>query len=373
MKILHIINFMGSGGVETFLRNLIHKQMIKDEVTIITLISENTYNFDDFKEVKEKVNFIEFPFKKIYDPRIVFRLRKIVNKCKPDIVHTHLFPGQFIVPISLIGIDTKLITTEHGISLRRVNYPLFHYLERVSFSLYKKIICVSEIVNIKLKIEYPTLSQKIITINNGIDIQKVINTKSIKKCELSTKFKNSDIVVCMVGRMEKGKDFDTLINAMSFLPKNYKLLIVGKGYTEEKIKKTVLESGEEARISFFGFKKDIYYVYKSIDIFVLSSDREGLPMVLLEAMSAKKPCIGSNVDGIKDLLLDDDILFEYKNEKELATKIMNVYEKYDYYSQRSWENVQKYSFDYMFNKYEKVYSEINGSSKKNFKEMEIDK
>lgn len=357
MKIVHIINFMGSGGVETFLKNLIFEQSRKHEIILITLTNQNTYNFDDFIPMSDRITFIEFSYKKIYDFRIVIKLRKTIYNINPDIVHTHLFPGQFIVPISIIGIKTKVITTEHGISLRRIKYPLFHYLERISFSLYAKIICVSEAVNEKLKEEYPELSDKIVTINNGINIEKIVKTKKVLKKELSDKFLEDDIIVCMVGRLDIGKDYETLIRTMKLLPDNYKLLIVGQGYKRLDLEKLVEKLDLEKRIDFFGFKKDIYYVYKSIDIFVLSSEREGLPMVLLEAMSAQKPCIGSNVDGIKNLLVDSNILFEYQNEKDLADRILYVNNNYQLLSEKSFENVNNYSFEKMFDSYEKLYAE----------------
>lgn len=357
MRILHIINFMGSGGVETFLKNLIFEQSKKHEITLITLTNQNTYNFDDFILIKNRVTFIEFPYKKIYDLRIISKLRKTINSIVPDIVHTHLFPGQLIVPLSIVGIKAKVITTEHGISLRRIKYPLFHYLEKVSFSLYSKIICVSEAVNEKLKEEYPTLLNKIVTINNGIDIQKIFNTNKVLKSQLSSKFVEEDIVLCMVGRLEVGKDFETLIKSIKFLPNNYKLLIVGQGSKKFELEKLAKNLNLEDRIDFFGFKKDIYYVYKTIDIFVLSSEREGLPMVLLEAMSAKKPCIGSCVDGIKTLLADGNILFKYQDEKDLASKILYVKNNYQFFSEKSYKNVNGYSFEKMFESYEKLYEE----------------
>lgn len=357
MKIVHIINYMGSGGVETFLKNLIFEQAKTHEITLITLIDNNTYNFDDFLSIKDKVSFIEFPYKKMYDVRIVFRIRNILKHLQPNVVHTHLFPGQFIIPISTFGIKSKLFTTEHGISLRRKKYPLFHYLEKISFSKYKKIICVSEAVNEKLKEEYPELSDKIITINNGIDIEKIVKTKKVLKEELSDKFLEDDIIVCMVGRIDIGKDYETLIRSMKLLPDNYKLLIVGQGYKRLALEKLVENLDLEKRVDFFGFKKDIYNIYKTIDIFVLSSEREGLPMVLLEAMSAQKPCIGSNVDGIKTLLVDVSILFEYQNDKDLANKILYVNNNYKIYSEKSYYCVQNYSFNKMFESYEKTYKE----------------
>jgi len=348
---------MGKGGVETFLKNLIYEQVKKHDIVLITLTNNNTYNIEDFKSIKGNMSFIEIPYKKIYDLRIIFKLRSIIKKIKPDIIHTHLFPGQFITPIILLGFNLKFITTEHGISLRRIKYPLFHYLEWFSFSRYNKIVCVSSAVNIKLKEEYPSLSYKILTINNGIDIQRVYNTNIVKKSELSNKFNDSNIIICMVGRLDVGKDFETLIKAMKLLPTCFKLLIVGDGPKRKNLEKMVIDLELEDRVDFFGFKKDIYYVFKSIDIFVLSSEREGLPITLLEAMSAKKPCIGSNVDGIKNILVDE-LLFEYKNEHELADKILFVNNSYELYSEKCYLIVQQYDFSKMFESYESLYKEV---------------
>lgn len=358
MKILHITNFMGTGGVESFLLNLMEEQSKFHDVSLLTILKKNTYKADDVGR-DSKIVFFELNFDKIIDPRILLKLRKAVKENNPDIIHVHLFPAQFIVPVSLLGLGFKIITTEHGISHRRINYRLFHYLEYFGFRLYEKVIGVSSPVSNSLVCEYPRLNNKVETINNGIEIDKVKKAEKVSKSSLSKIFSEDDIVICMVGRLEIGKDYETLIKSLTLLPEQYKLLIVGEGYKRQALEELVSNKNLENRIAFYGFKKNIYYIYQSIDIFVLSSEREGLPMSLLEAMAAGKPCLGSNVDGIRNILDRSDLVFEYKDYHELANKITHLASELDFYSKISENTIKDYSFEKMFIEYEKIYAEIS--------------
>lgn len=357
MKILHIIGFMGTGGVESFLLNLIKKQSEIHDVSLLTILDKNTYLADDvFPESKNK--YIQLNFASIINPLIILRIRNEVKKIKPDVVHVHLFPAQLIVPIALLRLDCKVLTTEHGISHRRIKYPLFHSFEWLGFYLYSRIVGVAEPVSKSLADEYPQFESKIVTINNGIDINAVYSALAVPKSSISSLITDDDILICMVGRLEVGKDYETLIEAMQFLPKKFKLLIVGEGCKRKLLEDKVINCGLANRVVFYGFKRNIYFIYKSIDVFVLSSEREGLPMVLLEAMAARKPCIGSSVDGIKNILEWKDILFTYGNAFELAEKIKGVYSAVEFYSNFSAEKIQDYSFEQMFLSYERLYSDI---------------
>lgn len=359
MNIVHVVNFMGSGGVEVFLKQLTNYQSMNNKIYIIAMCNKNTYNGNDFN--KSNVVFISMKHEKIMSISNLINFRKTLKKLKPDLVHVHLFPAQLLVPIILFDFKCPIITTEHGISMRRKKYKWLYHIEGLSFRRYDRIIGVSDDVSNKLIEEYPKFRSKVCTVNNGIDIESIEKINGVSKTKICSYFFENDFIICMIGRLEVGKDYETLINAMKFLPNSIKLLIVGKGYNEEKLKKLIVELNLENRVYFFGFSKDILWIYKSIDLFVLSTEREGLPLVLLEAMASERVCLGSKVDGVKNILEDNDLLFEYGNFEELSKKIFDFYKdngKMKKYSEYCFSLVKQYNINRMYDKYDKVYMEV---------------
>lgn len=82
--------------------------------------------------------------------------------------------------------------------------------------------------------------------------------------------------------------------------------------------------GVDSRIHFLGLRKDVPNLLQASDVIVLSSKHEGFSISMLEAMSCKKPFIGSNVPGIGDLVRDVALLFEFQDDEELALRIKEV-------------------------------------------------
>lgn len=356
IKILHVINNMGNGGVETFIKRMTNFQVEKYDVYIVSITNNDTYTSSDFDP---RVNYYNLGFKNIYNPFLIIKLNKVITSISPDIIHTHLFPSQFFTPLFCTYKKVKFITTEHGISQRRKKIKLFYWLEKQSFKKYNKIVAVSSAVENNLLHEYPCFKDKIININNGIIIDDFLKVQKVNKFNLSEKFKTEDVILGMVARLDKGKDFFTLIKSLKNLPNNYKLLIVGKGPLEEEIKHEVYKNKLEDRVVFYGFKKEIFHIYKSIDIFILSSKSEGLPLVLLEAMAAGLPCLGSDVPGINNLL-NKKSLFTYGDSKQLANLIMKATSEKEKFIEYSTIIVKNFNFHEMKKKYDDIYSELLG-------------
>ena len=128
----------------------------------------------------------------------------------------------------------------------------------------------------------------------------------------------------MVASFRKQKNHKTLIKALSNLNSNYTLSLVGEGDNLENIKSLTKELNLEKRVHFLGFRNDIAELYRNHDIFVLSSHSEGFGLVAVEAMASGLPVIASNVDGLREVVDGAGLLFEPKNEIELAKQIQKV-------------------------------------------------
>ncbi|OGL54002.1 MAG: hypothetical protein A3C43_09660 [Candidatus Schekmanbacteria bacterium RIFCSPHIGHO2_02_FULL_38_11] len=170
-----------------------------------------------------------------------------------------------------------------------------------------KIIAVSERAR-----KYFTLgskvSQKVITIYNGIDTKRYdpdkIDTSLKKEFEIS----EEDLTIGSIGTLDQNKGQKYLIEAIERLKAdgitNIACLICGTGEDEKYLKELVREKNLTKEVLFLGFRKDIPRVLRILDIMVMTSFAESFSMSIVEAMAMEVPVIGTNVGGIPEVVDD---------------------------------------------------------------------
>jgi glycosyltransferase involved in cell wall biosynthesis len=146
--------------------------------------------------------------------------------------------------------------------------------------------------------------------------------------------------------------------------KNYKLLFIGKGGLESQLKEEAESLGIMDNVKFLGFRDDVKEIYKILDIFVLPSLSEGLPLSLLEAVASKVPVIASKVGGIPEIIKDgiNGFLIPPKNVPLLSEKIYYLLQNQEIAKQLAQEAYHNYLKNFeisiMVNKYENLFSGI---------------
>jgi len=228
----------------------------------------------------------------------------------------------------------KIVYTVHGFHLIHSPNPLKRIplllVERLLNRFTDVIICVSHSDRKNLIQRKLAKEDKIKVIWNGIDIkrfQKVKVNRYIKKKEFN--LPPDAFVITMIGRLHPQKDHQTLLTAFqqvaSELPNAY-LLIVGEGPLRAKLEQYTQSLGIEGRVKFTGLRRDIPAILAITDVFVLSTLWEGLPIVLLEAMAAAKPVIASDVDGNREVVVNEEtgLLVPPGNPEALAQTIIRL-------------------------------------------------
>jgi len=140
-------------------------------------------------------------------------------------------------------------------------------------------------------------------------------------------------VLVTAGILNRGKNIETLINCLPKLGmKNLYLIIVGDGSTKadigykESLKSLVKRLEVDKQVIFTGWleKEELWKIYHASDLFVMTSLSEGMPNVMLEALGAGLPCMGSNIAGIKDILQYEALMFNLSDEEALAKKVWHL-------------------------------------------------
>ncbi len=170
--------------------------------------------------------------------------------------------------------------------------------------------------------------ERIITLYNCIDMKTAENKLfSKKEARHQLNIPENTLLIGTVGRLAPEKDQKTLIyaflNAKPFLP-DAKLLLIGDGPLEQDLKQLVKQLQLQDDVIFSGFVPDAQRYLKAFDIFMLTSTREAFGRVLIEAMIAKVPVIGTRTNGIPEVIGDAGILVEAGHAPLLSSAIQEI-------------------------------------------------
>lgn len=311
MKILHVITSLSTGGAEHLMVDLLPRlRDLGNDVELAVFCSKKTAFYKQLEQSGIRIHgFSET--EGVYSLKHIFRLKKLMKQY--DIVHTHNTACQFFAAIGR-NKNVKLVTTEHSTSTRRRKYKVSLYIDRWMYNSYDKIICISEPSESSLQ-KYIGDKYPITTIHNGIDVRRFSEANKIN-LGFSDK-----IIITMVAGFRYEKDQPTVIRAISYLPDNYHLLLVGDGERRQEFESLINELGLQNRIHLLGLRNDVPQILKSSDVIVMSSHREGLSLSNVEGMSSGNPFIASDVEGLREVTKDYGILFPHGDAKYLAQEI----------------------------------------------------
>jgi glycosyltransferase involved in cell wall biosynthesis len=232
--------------------------------------------------------------------------------------------GWMGIVAKLFSRKTKYVYTEHNLVTFYSKYN--YYLSGLMYRFFDCVIFVSQEVEDTIrKVQKAWLfkTKKNVVIPNGIDTNKFLCTRN----QLDS---SKNLTVGLVARFRPQKRVDKWVEVAAVLHKknsNIKFIMVGDGPDDEMLRQKIEELNLTSVIQLPGKLNDTIKAYKQIDIFLLTSDFEGLPLALLEAMSCGCIPIVSNVGGIKQLNLTN---FGYKfdefDAQQIADKI-NCYTK----------------------------------------------
>lgn len=364
MKVLHIILSLKAGGAEKLIEQSLPIMKNDYDLEVEVLI------FTDSKKVFSKglednnIPIIVSPYNNIRSIKNLFFVLQHIKKNKYDIIHSHLFPCNYILSIVSLFIyknKPKLITTEHNTHNRRRDKFYFRPIEKLIYSKYDTIISISESAqeNLITWLGVKKNKSKFVKIDNGINIQDFKNAHPYSKHELDSRYEEKTKLICMVGSFSKQKDQATIIRAMQYLPEDVHLLLVGDGPRKQEHQRLARELQVEERIKFLGIRTDVSRILKTVDIAIISSNWEGFGLVALEGMAAGKPVIASDVPGLAEVVENAGVLFTKGDEKGLSDIITNLFNNNDEYNivkKKCKKRAEKYSIDRMVEKHINTYN-----------------
>lgn len=312
-KVLHVIRNIGNGGTERYLFNLL-EHTYKDYENIIISYGEITHWQDELNKMNIKVIKSVSP-KKIGIWNNLKFLIKVMKEYKIDIVYayTHFNCGYVMLAAALAKVKVRIAHSHRSSSDTRNKIYMFVSKFLIDIFSTNCLACGNEAAK-SLFFKY----KKYLIINNGINIEDYcFDVKSRKKYREELNLNENDIVIGTVGRIDENKNHKFLIKIFNELKKeetHYKLVIVGNGNKFNELKELIQEYQLEHEVILMGDRTDVNKIYNVFDIFTLTSIKEGLPYVLIEAQANGLSCIVSDsVDHKSDI--SNSIVFINLNEE----------------------------------------------------------
>lgn len=189
------------------------------------------------------------------------------------------------------------------------------------YSRYSIVFAVSQATANNLK-SHVTMSCPVITIPNGISIQRYAEAQAVNKDSLGCSA--NTFLIVMVAAFRPQKDQDTAIRAMLHLPAHTMLCLVGDGVRRAECEQLAKQLDLSDRIIFTGVRPDVPNILKAADAVVMSSHYEGFGLAAVEGMAAGKPVIASDVPGLADIVRDYGMLFPKEDDEALAKAITQL-------------------------------------------------
>lgn len=313
IKILHIQETIGSGGVERR-RLSLAKHLDKnlfDQKFVCTFAKGNIP-----EEIRAQ-GFEVIPIgqlKSPFDWKQHKKIQKIIEDYQPDIIHGAVFEGVTMAAVNGWLKKIPVIVLEETSDPQNRSWK-GNMLMKVFSRLADKVIGVSEGVTKEYLIGKLGISdKKAIAINNGVALPRKVSILELEIVKKEFGISENDFVIGSVGRMlqDANKRFSDLIKAFAEFSKekeNAKLLLVGEGPEKEGYEKLVNELGISNQVIFAGYQSDVSLFYQMMDVFALVSTHESFGLVLAEAMLNKLPVIATRVGGMKYIVEDQETGF----------------------------------------------------------------
>lgn len=269
-----------------------------------------------------KLHYLSVPFFLLFE--IIATLR-LVKKYKPDIIHAHwIIPQGIAAYINWLVNKTPYVITSHGSDLHSLKLTS---LKKIILNHAKKITVVSNDLKQKVLKINPNLISKIEVIPMGVDT-KLFNPNKYDK-SIKTKYGIAGKFLLFVGRLIPEKGITCLIDVMPAVlhkfPKT-KLMIIGGGTLEKKLKNKVSKLKIESNVIFLGVIKhdDLPPYFATADIFISLSIKEGFGLTIVEALMSGCTAISTNTGGINDIL-SKKYLIEGQNSSAIVNKIAQIF------------------------------------------------
>ncbi|MEH7119879.1 glycosyltransferase family 4 protein [Neobacillus vireti] len=313
-KVLYLLNYVGNGGTEKYVLDLIHSSRPEDCVFIY---SEAGPGLEDFKQAKIKMYHV--PMQGPFDLKAAKQIKAIIQSEQIDVVHANFLRENYLAILAkLMGAQCRVIWTYHvNVSMG----PMIRRLNKVMTAFNHKVITVSQYM-------YDQLHQKGVSTNK---LQLIHNGVAGPREQHHLNSLRDVPIITTVGRLREEKGQAFLIKSLARLRQshpnlNWNCHLYGDGPDRDQLLALVEGLQLENFVQLKGFCTNKETLYLDSDIVVVPSSNEAFSYVTVEALSYGRVVVGTNIGGIPEIIQHghSGLLVEYGNEEQLANTLYQL-------------------------------------------------
>lgn len=363
-RILHIIKSLGRGGAERLLVSTIRMHSKEFEFDVIFFLSKRNQLQKDLEALGCRVTCLNSS--NIFQILLKLpALSGIIKKQHYDLIHAHLPWAGIMARMAGKITDVPVVYTEHNI-FRHYN-QVTRFFSKLTFSWQACVIAVSdEVASVVLEVVKPAVRVK--TIRNGVDTMEFKKGNfQVEELKKKLALPADAVIIGNVSSIRPQKRIDRWISIakkISNQTPNVFFLVVGGGATKDELEVMAnVEVGED-KVLFTGQSSEPEQWMACMDIYLMSSDFEGLPVALLEAMSMECVPVVTSVGGIPTVLEDEKngYLFKPEDEETAVKRIIELIQQPERISRMGLEArksvAEHYGIERMVRELEEVYEDV---------------
>jgi glycosyltransferase involved in cell wall biosynthesis len=264
------------------------------------------------------------------DVRVIRQLFALCRERRVVIWHAHDYKAAVLGYVLRRWWPMVLVSTVQGWGDVSPKLRVYSGLERRCLRSYAKVMCVSEALRTQC-ISSGVPADHCVVIPNGVDLARYVRTISLADAKRRLGFSPDRLLVGCVARLAPEKNLALLVTAIDeLISRGVKcdLVIAGEGPERGRLESLIRSRAHFCHLHVLGHRSDVVALYQAMDIFVLPSLREGLPLALLEAMSCGVPVVASHVGGVPQLVSHgtNGFLFESQRQEDLAAAVARLAE-----------------------------------------------
>jgi glycosyltransferase involved in cell wall biosynthesis len=332
IRILELRSVRGTGGgpEKTILLGAARSDPARYAVTVCYIRDARDEVFSiDQRADGLPIDYVEIRERNSTDWRVWPALKRVVREKQIDIAHAHDYKTDLLVWLLGRGNHAIPLTTAHGWTGNSSREVMYYRADKGLLARYPRVIAVSEEIR-RVLISAGAAPERVTTILNGIDHLKFRRDRSREDAaRAALGVTRDEIVIGAVGRLERQKRFDVLLDAFARLTaarpqQPLRLLIAGEGSLRAELTAQIDRLRVPARL--VGQWNDIAQFHHAIDLLVQSSEYEGTPNVVLEAMAFETPVVATDVGGTAELVHDGEhgLILPTGSTDALVTRIDRV-------------------------------------------------
>jgi glycosyltransferase involved in cell wall biosynthesis len=313
------------------------------------------------------------PMANIFDFRVVPPLRRIIREGAFQIVHTHGVRANFIGRFAAHVTAAKIITTIYSFPKEDYRNPLKRWfyppIDKLTTPWAHRLIAVSDGLRQRLVLARVAPENRFRVVHCSIDSASALPVRSRAELRHELGIPADAPAAGMLARLVQVKNPFLLLDVAAIVKQEMpqaRILFVGDGPLLEPLKRSSLERGLENTVLFPGFRSDPLDVVQALDVIVLSSISEGLPVTLLEAMCLAKPVVATRVGGVPEVIQDQvtGVLSPSGNVRLFADSLLRLLHNPEEARRmgtrgREWVE-ENFSLRGMVDKTDRVYEEVLG-------------